>query len=129
RAIHAHQVRSAVRRIFTLFFSHRTRPASALVWLLATLLIVGPGTAQFDADGLTRDPASLARRLLGWNSDPPIPDLPAMYEPGDTETFVIGKLGSDTPSAITATLVGATPEIYLWAEEGVAYNRSTTQQL
>lgn len=99
-----------------------------LLAALVLLLSIAPVAAQ-DADALVRDPAALAQRLLGVDDMPPIPDLPTLYDVGDSKTFFVGKRGADHPTTITATLAGVTPEIYLWVEQGVDYNPATMQQL
>jgi hypothetical protein len=100
--------------------------------IVALLLAVTTVGAQDTAADTTRDPVALAQRLLGFDADYTIPPLTPRYSPGDTAEFWVGKTGSDTPTKITANLAGVSRSlyqgVYLWAEEGLAYNVNAMNQ-
>lgn len=109
--------------------SRFSRHALVRACLLAVLLLVAPAAAQEDSAALRRDPESLARRLLGWNGEHSLPDLPTLYEIGARETFWVGKLNATLPTQVTATLAGIAPNVYVWVEEGIDYTPQAPQQL
>ena len=91
--------------------------------IIALLLMSVPASAQ-ELD-TTRDPWSLAQRLLHFDDDYAIPPLTPRYEPGDTTEFWVSKAGDDTPTQITATLMAASPNLYLWAEDGLFFSEDS----
>jgi hypothetical protein len=93
--------------------------------LIMLLLLALPAQAQ-DAD-TTRDPLSLAKRLLGYTGELAIPPLTPLYQTGDTAEFWVSKANADTPVQISARLVGATPRVYVWLEEGLSADGSAMQ--
>jgi hypothetical protein len=98
--------------------------------LLACLLaFAAPASAQDDTPPGLRDPADLAARFLDYQPSPEVPPLTPLYEAGDTMQFWVGKTTSPTPVQITATLAAATPEIYLWVEQGIDYQGVNLQAL
>jgi hypothetical protein len=84
--------------------------------LIVLLLLTLPVHAQ-ETD-TTRDPQSLAQRLLGYDGHVAIPSLTPVYETGDTAEFWVSKANADEPTQISARLVAVTPRVYLWVEEG-----------
>lgn len=99
----------------------------AIISLLAcAMMIATPAGAQ---DGTTRDPMALARRLLGFDQSYAIPLPTPIYSPGDTAEFWVSKAGSSKPTKITATLAAATPNIYVWVENGLSFSASTMGQV
>jgi hypothetical protein len=96
--------------------------------LCALVLLAAPATAQ-ESETLTRDSEDLARRLLGWDGTTALPEVPVIYEPGDTLEFQIGKREAATPTTVTATLTGLTGRVYVWVEQGIPYDANTMQQL
>ena len=91
--------------------------------IIALLLMSVPASAQ-ELD-TTRDPWSLAQRLLHFDDDYAIPPLTPRYEPGDTTEFWVSKAGENTPTQITATLMAASPNLYLWAEDGLFFSEDS----
>lgn len=90
--------------------------------LFLLCLLIGfaqPADAQ---DTTRRDPLTLARQLLGFSGDAPIPPPVPDYQPGASETFWVDKTGQDAPTRITAELAAATRDIYLWVENGLEYD-------
>jgi hypothetical protein len=86
-----------------------------LIGILITILAV-PVLAQ---EAPARDPEDLARRLLGYTGEIPIPPPTPLYEVGATERFWVTKVGADEPTLTTATLAIAFPELTIWIEDGV----------
>lgn len=99
----------------------------SLIILSSLLLLTAPLTAQ-DAS-TQRDPAALARQLLGWDGSPAIPDPTPIYNVGDVTQFWVSKAGQDTPVQISAILTAATPELYIWAEDGIEYDPEKMAQV
>jgi len=95
--------------------------------LVCLLVIIAPASAQ--ESSTTRDPMELARRLLGFNQPYAIPLPTPLYEAGDTTEFWVSKAGASEPTQITATLAAATPNIYVWVENGLFFNPSTMGQV
>ncbi len=89
--------------------------------LIISLLLLSIPTSAQELDTV-RDPWSLAQRLLKFEGDYAIPPLTPRYEPGDTNAFWVRKAGEDTPTQVTATLMAASPNLYLWAEDGLFFN-------
>lgn len=100
------------------------------LWFIVTcwLLCALPTGAQDTATGDARDPASLARRLRGWDGATALPDLAPIYRPGDTLEFWAGKLDGEQPARIRATLAASAPSVYLWVEDGLDYSPQAMQQ-
>jgi Immune inhibitor A peptidase M6/PDZ domain len=92
----------------------------SLLILGFVLLLNAPLTAQDTST--QRDPAQLARQLLGWDGSPAIPEPTPIYTVGDKTQFWVSKAGQDTPVQITAILTAAAPELYIWAEDSIEYD-------
>ncbi len=92
--------------------------------LVFSLVATTPLEAQ---DDTTRDPAQLAKELLGYDGTPVFPDLSPIYKPGDTLQFWVTKANQSKPSQITAVLADATDGIYLWVEQGIGYDPDKLQ--
>jgi hypothetical protein len=93
-----------------------------LILLALALGMIAPAAAQDAGQDTTRDPQALAARLLGFDGGFALPELTPLYEVGDEAQFWVGKTTSETPTRVTARLAGASPGVYLWVEEGIAYN-------
>ncbi len=91
------------------------------------LLLLSVFTVNAQAD-TTRDPQSLAARLLGFEGFA-IPEPTPAYRPGDEMQFWVARAGEDRPVQIQAELAAVTPNLYLWVEAGVAYQRGNMQQM
>lgn len=93
--------------------------------VFAFLLVAGfpaPAAAQDNTAppaAPPRDPQALAARFLGASGDAPTSPLTPMYRAGDTLDFWVTKNGSSTPVRVSATLVAATPILYMWVEDGI----------
>jgi hypothetical protein len=90
--------------------------------IFAFLLVAAfpaPAAAQDDA-APPRDPQALAIRFLGASGAAPTSPLTPIYRAGDTLDFWVTKTGSDTPVRVSATLVAATPILYMWVEDGIS---------
>ncbi len=93
---------------------------------LAGLILAGlPIRAQ---ETTRRDPADLARRLLGYDGEPAIPPPSPVYRPGDTLDFWVTRAGDDHPTQVTAELAAATPTLYVWVERGLDYEAAAMTQ-
>ncbi|NWG15316.1 MAG: immune inhibitor A [Chloroflexi bacterium] len=102
------------------------RWAYVFALVLVAGLLAAPARAQ---DESVRDPLTLAQQLLGFSGDVPVPPPLPLYRPGDTETFWVSKAGQDYPTQISAGLAAAAPGIYLWVEQGLAYDADAMQEL
>src|SRR5688572_10248999 len=94
-----------------------------LVFIFAFFLAINlphPSSAQEDEAPAPRDPQSLAERFLGYDGAPLTSPLTPIYNVDDTAEFWVGKTTSETPVRISATLVAASPGVYLWVEDGIA---------
>lgn len=98
-----------------------------LIVSLLTCLMFTSASAQ-DGD-TTRSPIELARRLLGFDQPYAIPLPTPLYTPGDTTEFWVSKAGRTEPTKITATLAAATPNIYVWVEDGLFFNATAMGQV
>lgn len=58
-------------------------------------------------------------RFLGASDVAPSAPLTPIYRAGDTLDFWVTKTGSGAPVRVSATLVAATPILYIWVEEGI----------
>ena len=101
-------------------FSHSV--AAAIILLLLPIFSI---SAQ---DETARDPVSLAARLLGFEGYA-IPDITPVYRPGETESFWVTRTTDDLPVRIEATLAAVTPNVYLWVEAGIPFQRGNMQQM
>ncbi len=90
-----------------------------LLLILVAIVCASGVSAQENSTSFARDPHSLAQRYLGFTGTLPSPPLVPIYKVGDKSQFWVGKLGSDTPTRVTATLAAATDSLYLWVEDGV----------
>ncbi len=97
----------------------RTVLSRCLLLILVSLIWMHSASAQENTSSLARDPQSLAERYLGFTGNLPTPPLVPIYKVGDQLQFWVGKLGSDTPTRVTASLAAATDNLYLWVENGV----------
>ena len=97
------------------------------ILLLVLLLLVVPVQAQDSST--TRDPMSLARRLLHFDADYVLPDPSPLYRAGDMADFWVSKDGQDTPTKITASMVVSTRSIYIWVEQGLFFNPQNMSQV
>jgi hypothetical protein len=91
-----------------------------------TLMIAGVGTSYADPAGEdtlralqaaqvpARDRVDLAKRVLGITNIPTPPTTAKDYQIGDTETFNGVNLESVSLFSTEATLVYATPHVYMW---------------
>ncbi len=95
------------------------RPLRGSLAFLLLLLCVWPTAAQ---EAGARDPLELAQRLGGLEGAVPLPPLTPIYEAGARETFYVSRPEASEPQSVTATLVAATNTLYLWVEEGLAYD-------
>ena len=101
-----------------------SRQSHSLLVLLLALLLALPLAAQENSPAPTRDPRALAQRFLRLSEDAfALAPITPQYEVGDTATFWMGKANSDTPTRITAELGAVTPNVYLWVEQGITYDR------
>ncbi len=101
------------------------RWARYILPLLCLPLLIG-GAAQAQDDPL-RDPQALATRYLGFTGAAPVPPLTPIYQVGDSAQFWVGKVGSDLPVRVGATLAAVAPNAYLWVEDGVPAQGNLTQ--
>jgi hypothetical protein len=102
-----------------------------LVFIYAFFLAINlphPSSAQEDEAPATRDPQSLAERFLGYDGAPTTSPLTPIYNVDDTAEFWVGKTTSETPVRISATLVAASPGVYLWVEDGIATQGNLSQR-
>ncbi|MBI5671551.1 MAG: immune inhibitor A [Chloroflexi bacterium] len=75
------------------------------------------------------DPLALARELLGFAGEPPVPPPAPVFQPGDSDQFWVSRAGQDAPVQVSAELAAATPNIYLWVENGLEYDPAAMQTL
>lgn len=97
-----------------------------IIGALALLLTGLPAYAQEDT---TRDPHRLAERLLGVEPRTIILDPTPIYEPGQELGFWVNRRSSETPTRITARLIVATPNLYIWVERGLGVNPQALGQM
>ncbi len=100
------------------------RRLGLMLAVTVSLLITStPAFTQEDSPPTStqRDAKELAARLLGFEEPYAFPDLTPLYEVGAEVEFWVGKTDHDSPTRITATLAAVTPNIYLWVEDGIAY--------
>lgn len=95
--------------------------------MLAALALIASADAHAQ-DTAQRDPADLARRLLGYTGEPAIPPPSPAYRLGDTLDFWVTRAGGDRPALITAELAAATPTLYVWVERGLDYDADALTQ-
>jgi hypothetical protein len=107
---------SYLRRIFSVLLS----------LVLIVMIFTVPVHAQ---ENLAPDRVDLAQRLLGLSGDPTIPPPSPAYEVGDTALFWVSKVGHDEPVQVNARLAALGVDIYIWVEEGIAYDRVTLRQM
>ncbi len=100
----------------------------SIIGLLACVMVIITSASAQD-DDTTRDPMELAQRLLGFDQPFAIPLPTPLYVPGDTTEFWVSKAGITEPTKITATLAAATPNIYVWVENGLFFTPSTMSQI
>ncbi len=96
-----------------------------LWWLAGTVLAQGDSTLRVleETDIPVRDAPELAERLGGVAGATGITVPPAPpYKVGDRQTFFVGNDDDETIFEVEAELAAATPGVYLWVEEGVAYD-------
>ena len=90
--------------------------------LLGLLLVMVALPVRAQDDDTRRDTRALAERLLGFDADFAIPPPTPRYRPGDSEEFWVTKSADDRPSSITATLVAASPNLYVWVEDSLSFD-------
>lgn len=105
-----------------------------LILVIACWMILAPLNVSAQADTSSGaaapfDPIALAERYRGYTPPPPLPELTPIYEPGDSRTFEIGKVGQSEPTEITAQLVARGQAIYIWVEDGVTASTGNMRSL
>lgn len=102
------------------------RKLLVLCWLVCLPLsargFAQDGAAEAETSGATRDAVSLAERYLGYDGAPIVLPPTPIYEAGDVLNFWVSK--RDGLTQVQAALAAAAPSIYLWVEDGIAYDAS-----
>jgi hypothetical protein len=76
-----------------------------------------------------RDPVDLAVRLRGF--DPSVMSITPrpIYQVGAREVFTIGGTTGAEQQVLNMQLVAATPEVYIWIQDGISYDSANVQQV
>lgn len=101
---------------------------SRVLLVMIGLLAALPLQAQ-EQNPTQRDPVTLARELLGFTGDLPVPPPVPAYHTGDSQEFWVSLAGQEMLTPITAELAAATSNIYLWVQHGLEYDPAGMQTL